>query len=78
MNQGNGDPVANADRYDLFAGTLGTPVGIPAVSVSYALGEQFANTAGLTRPDHRRHHLGDPAHRERHRRVPQTATPTTS
>ncbi|MFG2106467.1 M28 family peptidase [Micromonospora chersina] len=47
MNQGNGDPVANADRYDLFAGTLGAPVGIPAVSVSYSLGEQFANTSGL-------------------------------
>ena len=47
MNQGNGDPVANADRYDLFAGTLGTPVGIPAVSVSYFLGEEFANTPGL-------------------------------
>ena len=47
MNQGNGDPVANADRYVLFAGTLGGPVGIPAVSVSYFQGEQFANTAGL-------------------------------
>ena len=47
MNQGNGDPVVNADRYELFAGTLGTPVGIPAVSVSYAQGEEFANTAGL-------------------------------
>jgi Zn-dependent M28 family amino/carboxypeptidase len=48
MNQGNGDPVANADRYELFAGTLGAPVGIPAVSVSYFQGEEFANTAGLT------------------------------
>jgi Zn-dependent M28 family amino/carboxypeptidase len=47
MNQGNGDPVANADRYELFAGTLGGPVGIPAVSVSYFLGEELANTAGL-------------------------------
>ncbi|GIJ33215.1 M28 family peptidase [Micromonospora sediminimaris] len=47
MNQGNGTPEANADRYDLFAGTLGTPVGIPAVSVSYYSGEQFAATAGL-------------------------------
>jgi len=47
MNQGNGDPVANADRYVLFAGTLGGPVGIPAVSVSYFQGEEFANTAGL-------------------------------
>ena len=47
MNQGNGDPVVNADRYDLFQGTLGAPVGIPSVSVSYFLGEQFANTAGL-------------------------------
>jgi Zn-dependent M28 family amino/carboxypeptidase len=34
MNQGNGDPVANADRYELFEGTLGGPVGMPAVSVS--------------------------------------------
>ena len=47
MNQGNGDPVANADRYELFAGTLGGPVGIPAVSVSYFLGEELATTAGL-------------------------------
>ncbi|HEX6151356.1 M28 family peptidase [Nocardioides sp.] len=47
MNQGNGDPVVNADRYDLFEGTLGTPVGIPAVSVSYFLGEEFATTPGL-------------------------------
>ncbi|MET7671842.1 M28 family peptidase [Micromonospora luteifusca] len=48
MNQGDGDPVANVDRYALFAGTLGTPVGIPAVSVSYFMGEQFAGTPGLT------------------------------
>ena len=47
MNQGNGDPVANADRYELFAGTLGAPVGIPAVAVSYFQGEEFATTAGL-------------------------------
>ncbi|MGH8969886.1 MAG: M28 family peptidase [Actinomycetes bacterium] len=47
MNQGNGDPVVNTDRYELFAGTLGGPVGIPAVSVSYFTGEEFANTAGL-------------------------------
>jgi Zn-dependent M28 family amino/carboxypeptidase len=48
MNQGNGDPVANADRYNLLLGTLGLPVGIPAVGVSYFTGEQFAGTAGLT------------------------------
>ncbi|MFC4018392.1 M28 family peptidase [Micromonospora sp. GCM10011542] len=48
MNQGDGDPVTNADRYALFAGTLGAPVGIPAVSVSYFLGAQFAATPGLT------------------------------
>jgi Zn-dependent M28 family amino/carboxypeptidase len=47
FNQGNGDPVTNADRYELFAGTLGGPVGIPAVSVSYATGEAFATTPGL-------------------------------
>jgi Zn-dependent M28 family amino/carboxypeptidase len=47
MNQGNGTPEANADRYELFAGTLGGPVGIPAVSVSYAQGEEFAGTSGL-------------------------------
>ncbi|WP_275540804.1 MULTISPECIES: M28 family metallopeptidase [unclassified Micromonospora] len=47
MNQGNGTPEANPDRYDLFAGTLGAPVGIPAVSVSYDAGAQFAATAGL-------------------------------
>ncbi|RKF24341.1 M28 family peptidase [Micromonospora globbae] len=48
MNQGDGDPVTNVDRYALFAGTLGEPVGIPAVSVSYYLGEQFAATPDLT------------------------------
>ncbi|MFC3505286.1 M28 family peptidase [Micromonospora krabiensis] len=47
MNQGDGDPVTNVDRYALFAGTLGNPVGIPAVSVSYFLGEQLAATADL-------------------------------
>ncbi|MET8832458.1 M28 family peptidase [Micromonospora sp. NPDC004540] len=48
MNQGNGDPVVNADRYNLLLGTLGAPVGIPAVGVSYYMGEQFATTPGLT------------------------------
>ncbi|SNT33044.1 PA domain-containing protein [Asanoa hainanensis] len=48
MNQGNGDPVANVDRYNLLLGTLGAPVGIPTVGVSYATGEAFANTPGLT------------------------------
>jgi Zn-dependent M28 family amino/carboxypeptidase len=47
FNQGDGTPEANPDRYELFFGTLGGPVGIPAVSVSYFTGEQFANTAGL-------------------------------
>ncbi len=47
FNQGNGDRVANVDRYELFAGTLGGPVGIPAVSVSYETGAAFAATAGL-------------------------------
>ncbi|MDG4792932.1 M28 family peptidase [Micromonospora sp. WMMD1082] len=47
MNQGNGTPEANADRYDLYAGTLGAPVGIPTVAVSYDTGAQFAATAGL-------------------------------
>ncbi|HET6528991.1 MAG TPA: M28 family peptidase [Actinoplanes sp.] len=45
MNQGNTD---TPDRQDLFFGTLGAPVGIPAVSVSYPLGVEFAGTAGLT------------------------------
>ncbi|MFS8478877.1 MAG: M28 family peptidase [Micromonosporaceae bacterium] len=47
MNQGDGDPVANPDRFELFLGTLGEPAGIPAVSVSYHLGEQIANTPGV-------------------------------
>jgi Zn-dependent M28 family amino/carboxypeptidase len=47
MNQGNGTPEANPDRYDLLLPTLGDPVGIPAVGVSYATGEAFANTPGL-------------------------------
>ncbi|WP_341719277.1 M28 family peptidase [Micromonospora sp. FIMYZ51] len=48
MNQGNGTPEANPDRYDLFAGTLSAPVGIPTVAVSYDTGTQFAATSGLT------------------------------
>jgi Zn-dependent M28 family amino/carboxypeptidase len=47
MNQGNGDPVANVDRYALFSGGLGVAVAIPAVSVSYGTGEGFAGTPGL-------------------------------
>ncbi|WP_446210800.1 M28 family metallopeptidase [Micromonospora sp. IBSANI012] len=47
MNQGNGTPEANPDRHELFSGTLGGPVGIPTVSVSYPLGAQFATTPGL-------------------------------
>ncbi|GAA0463288.1 amidohydrolase [Paractinoplanes deccanensis] len=45
MNQG--DSTA-PDRQDLFAGTLGAPVGIPAISVSYPQGVAFAGTANLT------------------------------
>lgn len=48
MNQGNGTPEANPDRFDLLLGTLGDPVDIPAIGVSYATGEQLANTPGLT------------------------------
>ncbi|SCG70932.1 aminopeptidase Y [Micromonospora inositola] len=48
MNQGNGTPATNPDRFSLFAGTLGGPVGIPVVSVSFAKGVEFASTAGLT------------------------------
>jgi Zn-dependent M28 family amino/carboxypeptidase len=47
MNQGNGTPEANPDRYSLVLGTLGTPVSIPAVGVSYFTGEGFA-TGGTT------------------------------
>ncbi|MEV0719560.1 M28 family peptidase [Asanoa sp. NPDC050611] len=46
MNQGDGTPEANPDRYSLLLPTLGAPVGIPAVGVSYATGEGFANTPG--------------------------------
>ncbi len=45
MNQGD---TTGADRQDLFFGTLGTPVGIPAIGVSYPQGVAFAGTAGLT------------------------------
>ncbi len=44
MNQGN---TTTPDRVDLFLGTLGNPVGIPAVSVSYPRGVAFAGTANL-------------------------------
>ncbi|MDG4823761.1 M28 family peptidase [Asanoa sp. WMMD1127] len=48
MNQGNGTPEANPDRYNLLLPTLGAPAAIPAVGVSYATGEALANTPGLT------------------------------
>ena len=43
FNQGNG----GADRTDLFAGTLGAPATIPAISVSFPFGQELA-TAGTT------------------------------
>ncbi|MGI5182636.1 M28 family peptidase [Dactylosporangium sp. CA-152071] len=48
MNQGNGDRATAPDRYSLLLGTLGSPVGIPAVGVSYDTGAAFSTTAGLT------------------------------
>jgi Zn-dependent M28 family amino/carboxypeptidase len=45
MNQGNSTAP---DRNDLFFGTLGTPVNIPAIGISYPQGVAFAGTAGLT------------------------------
>ncbi|WP_307873026.1 M28 family peptidase [Paractinoplanes ovalisporus] len=45
MNQGNTD---TPDRQELFLGTLGDPVGIPVIAVSYPQGVAFAGTAGLT------------------------------
>ncbi len=45
MNQGN---TTTPDRQDLYFGTLGDPVGIPAIAVSYPQGVAFAGTADLT------------------------------
>ncbi|WP_246613838.1 M28 family peptidase [Paractinoplanes bogorensis] len=45
MNQGN---TTGADRQDLYFGTLGDPVGIPVIGISYPQGVAFAGTAGLT------------------------------
>lgn len=45
FNQGNGGP----DRTDLFQGTLGDPVQIPAVSVSFALGQELAQAGTAVR-----------------------------
>ncbi len=48
FNQGNGDPVANADRFDLFAGTLGEGIrDLPVISTDHALGVELANTPDL-------------------------------
>jgi Zn-dependent M28 family amino/carboxypeptidase len=44
MNQGN---TTGTDRQDLFFGTLGAPVGIPVVAVSYPQGVAFAGTPNL-------------------------------
>ncbi len=49
LNQGNGGP----DRTDLFAGTLGAPVGIPAISVSFPFGRELSapgTTVSITTP----------------------------
>ena len=49
FNQGNGGP----DRTDLFAGTLGAPVQIPAISVSFAFGRELSapgTTVSITTP----------------------------
>ena len=48
MNQGNGTPAANPDRFELFNGNLGTEIAVPVVAVSYFLGVEFINTAGLS------------------------------
>ncbi|MCY1137017.1 M28 family peptidase [Actinoplanes sp. Pm04-4] len=45
MNQGD---TTAPDRQELFLGTLGSPVGIPAIGISYPQGVAFAGTAGLT------------------------------
>ncbi|MFY1700626.1 M20/M25/M40 family metallo-hydrolase [Micromonospora sp. WMMA1923] len=48
MNQGNGTPQENPDRFELFNGTLSGPVAtIPGVAVSYDTGAAFSTTAGL-------------------------------
>ncbi|MGH8826099.1 MAG: M28 family peptidase, partial [Jiangellaceae bacterium] len=47
FNQGNSDPAVDPSRHDLFAGTLGAPVGIPTVSVSFSQGVEFSEAAGL-------------------------------
>jgi Zn-dependent M28 family amino/carboxypeptidase len=45
MNQGDANTPA---RMDLFLGTLGTPVGIPAIGISYPQGVAFANAPATT------------------------------
>ncbi|TQS40402.1 M28 family peptidase [Cryptosporangium phraense] len=45
FNQGKGTPTANKDQFDAFGGTLQSPVGIPAISVSYAVGAELAKSA---------------------------------
>jgi Zn-dependent M28 family amino/carboxypeptidase len=48
FNQGNGTREDNPDRYELFGGNLGAAISVPVVSVSFDLGVEFVNTAGLT------------------------------
>lgn len=47
MNQGDGTPQTDPSRFELFSGTLSDPVGIPAVSVAFDTGVEFANTSGV-------------------------------
>ena len=63
LNQGNGGP----DRTDLFAGTLGAPATIPAISVSFPFGQELS-TAGTTVSDYDADRVGDASDVERHRR----------
>jgi len=44
MNQGNGtDP----SRHEIYAGTLGVPIGIPTFATTYGLGVELAQTPGV-------------------------------
>ena len=45
MNQGNEDP--NDDRFGVLTATLGAPAAIPAVTVSFDRGVEFASTEGV-------------------------------
>ena len=64
----NGTNDENGDRTGAVHGTLGAPVGIPALGLSFAAGVDLGTPSGTRAQRHQRHHQRDPHDVQRHRR----------